>query len=103
MVREAAAALHDSEERLRVILENAPVGIDELTPGGDLLSANRYFCELVGYRPDELLSRPISDIIHPDDRAADLASTRRLVAGELASLLDKKRFLRKGGGIYGPM
>ncbi len=99
MVKEAAAALRDSEQRLRVILDNAPVGIDELTPGGDLVSANHYFCQLVGYGLDELVSRPISDVIHPDDRAADLASTERLITGELASYTMEKRFLRKDGGM----
>ncbi|HUJ07946.1 MAG TPA: PAS domain S-box protein [Streptosporangiaceae bacterium] len=97
LVRESAAVVRGSEERLRVIFENAPIGIDELTPGGKIVRVNQHFCDIVGRRAEELADRQIDDIIHPDDRAADRASTDRLVAGQMPSYTAEKRFVGKDG------
>ena len=98
-VRESAAILRDSTERLRVIFENAPIGIDELTPDGHIVRVNQHFCDIVGYQSAELAGRPIGDLTHPGDRAADEAHTRQLLAGEIPSYSIEKRFVTKGGAV----
>jgi PAS domain S-box-containing protein len=56
--RRAAAAARESEEHSRLLAEAA---FDALAihDGGVLLSANRQYFEMFGYRPEELLGRPV--------------------------------------------
>ena len=66
--KSAEAALQQSEEKYRVLLENAAEAIS-VAQEGKLRFANRKTEELTGYTHEELISRPLVDFIHPDDRA----------------------------------
>ncbi|MCW2905495.1 MAG: sensory transduction histidine kinase [Actinomycetia bacterium] len=93
------AALRESEERLRVLFDNAPVGIEDVALSGDLVRVNPRFCQITGYTADELRSLRVQDITHPDDLDADLANLQRLRSGEIDSISMEKRDLRKDGGV----
>ena len=97
--RTAHEALRESEQRLRAIVDSAPVGINELDPAGNLVHGNPRFFEIVGYPPADLLGRPLSEIVHGDDRTADLEHTRALLAGETTHYSCEKRFLRPDGSV----
>ena len=98
-VKRAQAALRESEERLRAIFDNAPVGISDLSPGGEFVRVNPRFCQITGYTADELRSLRLADITHPDDLGANLALLRRLLAGEIDTDSIEKRYLRKDGAV----
>jgi diguanylate cyclase (GGDEF)-like protein/PAS domain S-box-containing protein len=50
---------------------------------GLLTSVNGAWRETLGYRPEELLGRPLIDLVHPEDREATIAERRKLtVFGE---------------------
>ena len=66
--KRAEAALQQSEEKYRVLVENAEEAIC-VAQGGMLKFVNRMTSELTGYTREELTSRPLGDFIHPDDRA----------------------------------
>ncbi|MGE5138012.1 MAG: GAF domain-containing protein, partial [Rudaea sp.] len=53
----AEAALRDSEERYRNLVENAPVGIYRTTPDGHILAANPTIVRMLGYNSFEELVR----------------------------------------------
>ncbi|HUD37933.1 MAG TPA: PAS domain S-box protein [Streptosporangiaceae bacterium] len=91
----------ESEERLRVLFDNAPVGMGEMTLSGELVRANSLYGQILGYTVDELLSPALSrqDFTHPDDRDAELADRQRLLAGEIDTYSIEKRFLHRDGGI----
>ena len=95
----AHEALRVSEERLRALVDNAPIGIEELTLSGELVRVNPRWCEITGYTADELRSLRIQDITHPDDLDADLANMQRLGSGEIDSYSMEKRDVRKDGGV----
>ena len=95
----AHQALRVSEERLRTLVDNAPIGIEELALSGELVRVNPRLCEITGYTADELLSLRIQDITHPGDLATDLANMQRLSSGEIDSYSMEKRDLRKDGGV----
>jgi len=95
--RRAEANFTESEERLRAVFENAGVGLAYLTPQGRFLQVNRRMCDILGYRPDELMTMSFQEITHPAHLDADLDSLRRLTAGEGESYTTEKRYLRKDG------
>ena len=95
----AHEALRVSEGRLRALVDNAPIGIEELTLSGELVQVNPRMCEITGYTADELRSLRIQDITHPGDLDADLAHMQRLRSGEIDSFSLEKRDLRKDGGV----
>jgi PAS domain S-box-containing protein len=95
----AHQALRVSEERLRALFDNAPIGIEELTLNGELVRVNPRFGEITGYTAHELRSLRIQDITHPGDLDAELANMRRLSSGEIDSFSMEKRDVRKDGGV----
>jgi PAS domain S-box-containing protein len=95
----AHQALSVSEERLRALVDNAPIGIEELALSGEMLRVNPRFCDITGYTAGELRSLRIEDITHPGDLEADLDNMRRLSSGEIDSYSMEKRDVRKDGGV----
>jgi PAS domain S-box-containing protein len=61
------AALRESEERHRILIENAAQSIIVIE-GGIVKFANSKTYELHGYTVDEMNSMPLENLIHPDDR-----------------------------------
>jgi diguanylate cyclase (GGDEF)-like protein/PAS domain S-box-containing protein len=66
--KEAEEALRESEERFRTAFEDAPIGVALVGLDRSHLRVNRAYCEMLGYSEEELLVKPHSEIIHPDDR-----------------------------------
>ena len=98
-IKRTQDALTESEERLQALVDNAPVGIDDVGLDGEIVQANDYFCRLTGYTADELRSLRIQDITHPDDVGADVVGLQRLRSGEATSFSMRKRYVRKDGDV----
>jgi PAS domain S-box-containing protein len=93
-------ALRASEVRLRVLFDNAPIGVGEVTLGGELVRVNQYFCQFVGYTADEVLSmRGMTDLLHPDDVETHRGIRQRIAAEEIDRYSAERRFVQKGGGV----
>src|SRR5215471_6203967 len=103
LAREQAEAaneqLRESEERFRLTIDEAPIGMARVALDGRFLRVNRVLCEIVGYSADDLLARNWQSITHPDDLEADLAASRQLERGEIPRYKIEKRYIRKGGSI----
>ncbi len=95
--RRVEADLRDSEERFRLVLEEAPIGMSLVSLTGRYQRVNRELCAILGYEESELLQRRWQDITHPDDLETDLDLVSRLVAGRIARYELEKRYLRKDG------
>ncbi|MCB1310149.1 MAG: diguanylate cyclase, partial [Leptospiraceae bacterium] len=67
-LQNARKLLSESEEKYQAIVEQALVGLFFLSENR-LLFVNPRFAEIFGYTAEELLSIPMEDIVHPDDRA----------------------------------
>ncbi len=65
--REALAQLRASEERNRLLVENATEGI-VVIQDGEIVFANSQVTEVIGDSEPGQPSRPITELIHPDDR-----------------------------------
>jgi PAS domain S-box-containing protein len=85
------------EERFRATIDQAAIGICQVTPEGHFVLANRKLCEIVQYTPEELRSRTFQDLTHPDSLLENLAGLNQLRAGEIPSYTAEKQYLRKDG------
>jgi len=90
-------ALRESEERFRSTFERSAVGVAHVAPDGQWLWLNQKFCEILGYRQDELINMRFQDVTHPDDLDADLGQVANVGAGLADQYSMEKRYIRKGG------
>jgi PAS domain S-box-containing protein len=95
----ASKALRESEERFRVTFDQASIGIAQIGLDGQLLRINHRYGALLGYSPEELMSRGLQAVTHSDDQATDSAFARRAIAGEMSSYSMDKRHWRKDGTL----
>jgi PAS domain S-box-containing protein len=93
----AATPREMNEATFRAALEQAAVGIAQLSLDGCFLTVNDRFCQIVGYPREELVGRSFTDITAPADLEADLASTARLRSGEISTHMMEKRYIHKDG------
>jgi diguanylate cyclase (GGDEF)-like protein/PAS domain S-box-containing protein len=94
---EAELRLAESEEMLRLAMDNAPIGMTLTTQDGRWLRINRALCRLVGRTEEEMRGLTFRDITHPDDVDNDIEQLRRLISGETASCQFDKRYLKPDG------
>ncbi len=92
-----ASALRDSEQRLRNIFDNAPIGIAFTDVNGVLQDVNPYFCRLLGYSATELQRMRLMDITDPEDVAEDVRLGLQLLRGEIAIYRRHKRYRDAAG------
>ncbi|MGH2654474.1 MAG: PAS domain-containing sensor histidine kinase [Actinomycetota bacterium] len=78
--RRAEAALRESEERHRELVENAGDIVFTHDPAGNFISVNRAVKRVLGYAPDELMGTSIVNLVAPGDR--DRSRETILGAGE---------------------
>ena len=96
--RQAAVAARDSETRFHTVFNQAAVGMLQIdSQTGLIVRANQRFCDLLGYRMEELVKLRLQQVSHPDDleRSADLL--RQLNNGEIDEYRLEKRYQRKDG------
>src|SRR5258708_6939589 len=96
---EVRHALAESDARFRATFENVAVGISHVAPDGRFLRFNKALSRLLGWPADELITKSVQEITHPDDLAFELAEWERLRAGKIDSYSVEKRDLRKDGTI----
>lgn len=95
--KQAEVDLRESEERFRATFDQAAVGMAQISPDGHYVRVNERLCEILGYSRIELLQKTYKAITHPDDLAADVVQTERLLAGEITSYTLEKRYVHKNG------
>ena len=92
----AEQALRTSEERYGAAFEQVAIGLAEVAFDGRFLRVNRYLCERLGYTAEELLSKGVADVTHPDDLEATRKYLREAV-GWRGAYRREKRYVRKDG------
>jgi PAS domain S-box-containing protein len=95
----ALERLRESEERFRLTIDEAPIGMARVALDGRFVRVNHALCEIVGYTADELRALTFQAITHPDDVEDDVAAARQLERGEIPRYQVEKRYIRKDGSI----
>ncbi|HMK57283.1 MAG TPA: sigma 54-interacting transcriptional regulator [Dissulfurispiraceae bacterium] len=97
--KNAEMALRESEEKFRRTFDQAPIGAAMLDLNFSFVQVNKALCDITGYAEEELLSRRILDIIHPDDVSVGVGYASRLIKGEIDFYQNDRRFIHKDGGV----
>jgi PAS domain S-box-containing protein len=84
-------------DRFRTLVEQAAIGIEQVSLDGRILDVNRVVAAMLGYEPGELRGRPVGDITHPDHTAETTELHRQLIDGTIPSYTVEKRYPRKDG------
>ena len=97
-------ALQKRDERLRLLFENAPIGICIFDKNGLLLLVNKFSERCFGQPRDELMRHGLPRFLHPDDREQTKQALLRMVknhnkAGE-HFVIENRYFAADGRTIY---
>ncbi|MGE0683209.1 MAG: PAS domain S-box protein [Candidatus Binatia bacterium] len=92
------AALRESEERYRTLVEQASDGIFTVDPNGNFLDVNTRGCEIIGYERDEILRMRITDPFEPEDLSTAPLKLQELRAGQ--NTLTERRLKRRDGSLF---
>jgi PAS domain S-box-containing protein len=95
--RRTGAALGESEERYRSLLENANDPIATMSLDGIILSVNRALERTFGYAREELIGQHYAKFVTPATHAEWLERTRRVVAGEKLPDIAEIEVVRRDG------
>lgn len=91
------AALQESEARFRAVFEEGPLGMAIVDLDYRYVQVNQAFCDMTGYRGDELAGLTFTDLTHPDDHDIHVEQTGLLRRGQLEVMDIEKRYIRKDG------
>ena len=78
--KRAEEALQESQEKYRLLFENASDAI-YIAQDGIIKFSNPGLLDLIGYSGEELAKMPFTDLIHPADRRMVLARYQKRIAG----------------------
>ena len=91
--------LRESEERFRLMFEQASVGMAFASLEGQLIQVNQSYCDITGYTKEELLNRTVSSITHPDDVAKQEEVFQYLLQNNVQPRPAEKRYIRRDGSF----
>ncbi|MFZ1083548.1 MAG: PAS domain S-box protein [Terracidiphilus sp.] len=95
----AEKQLRDSEELYRATFDQVAFGIAHCSFEGIYLRGNHRFAEIIGYPPEEVPGLAVQQVTAPEDLALRMEALERVSSGEIASITDERRYLRKGGSL----
>jgi diguanylate cyclase (GGDEF)-like protein/PAS domain S-box-containing protein len=94
---DAQQLLVEANERFEQTIANAPIGMALVGVDGTWLEVNQALCEILGHQRDQLLTKTIHEITHPEDLDSDRALIDELLAGDRSSYNIERRYLRADG------
>lgn len=96
--KRSEAALRESEERYRMLIETAKDVIFRLSMDGKIVSLNRAFEAVTGWRREEWIGKDFAPLVHPEDRPLSLSRFEAILRGEAGSQNTYR--VRKKSGEY---
>jgi two-component system cell cycle sensor histidine kinase/response regulator CckA len=97
--KQVKAELRESDNKFRSIFEQAAMGVARVSLDGAWLEVNKKLCAIVGYSQQQLLTKSIQDLTHPEDLEIDQAALSQLINNEIRTYTKEKRYYNLGGVI----
>jgi len=97
--KQSEEALRESEEKYRLLVENADDGI-YVAQDENIKFLNPGLEKITGYAGDELMQTNFNSFIHPEDRGMVMARYKRRMAGETPPIHYSFRILHKNGEVH---
>ncbi|GEC71496.1 hypothetical protein FFL01_10350 [Flavobacterium flevense] len=98
LLKKQAEKLLKNEIKFKSVFDQAAVGITYVdTVTGQLLEANKKYCDLLGYTEQEIKQKTIQDIVHPDDLEESISNFKKLKAGIIREYSTERRHVTKSG------
>jgi PAS domain S-box-containing protein len=94
------AALRDSEQRLRTIGTQLPIGVVTMAVDGSILESNPRMRKMVGHAAPALGTYTIADLAHPDDQPELRRQLVELAEGRLPLLRQRLRLVHRDGAEF---
>jgi PAS domain S-box-containing protein len=95
----AEIVLKENEAKFHIAFDNAPSGMIMYDHDGIYREVNQMFCDMLGYRRDELIEKHSSEFIHPDDFEMTKSWSLRINNGDFSQPELEKRYFHKDGHI----
>ena len=92
----AEIAFREREAQLSAFITQSAAGFAQVDLNGKFTLANDRFCEICGWKREELLGLTMQDIMHPDDADREMALLRA-AALDGTPFTDEMRYLRPDG------
>ncbi len=96
-LRRTQDGLRVSEERFRLLFEEAPVPYHEIDRDGIVRRVNQAEIALLGLDPASILGRPVWSFVAPEERAAMQQATLAKLAGSDVLAPETRTYLTAGG------
>ncbi len=95
----AEEALEENEEKLRLMIDNSPIGFSATDLKGNFIDVNPAVCNMVGYTSEEILHKHFDQFSHPDDRKQNNELYKKLLENKIPHFDLEKRYIHKNGRI----
>ena len=97
--KEAEKSLRENEEKLRLIINNSPIGVSTTDLEGHFIDVNPALCKITGYSKEEMIHKHFNKFSHPDDKNINSEKFKNLVKGKIPYFTLEKRYIHKNGNI----
>ncbi len=87
------------EERFRLTIDNAPVGMAMVDLDGSILRANQALSEMFQYSPEELISRKLTELQVSNKTGEDDPLLEQLMSNTIPKYYSSKEYFRKDGTV----
>ncbi|MGC1404047.1 MAG: PAS domain S-box protein, partial [Thermodesulfobacteriota bacterium] len=92
-------AFHLSEEKYQLLVNNANEGI-MVCQDSMIKFVNPRAAEITGYAPEELILKPLLELVHPDDHEIVRERTAKRLRGEFVKPINIYKGLKKNGQTH---
>ncbi|MEM3875123.1 MAG: PAS domain S-box protein [Candidatus Bathyarchaeia archaeon] len=98
--KKAESALVESERRYRTLVEAAPDVIYSVSSDGRIISLNPAFEKITGWKCEEWIGKPFTELVHPEDLERAVESFQKTLAGK-PEVVELRVRLRSGEYLVG--
>lgn len=100
LLKEQKTKLLKNEMKFKTIFDQATIGFAIIDSSSfDFIEANSKYCNMLGYKFDEIKEKGITNITHPDDVEKSLLNLINLEENKFKEYSSEKRYITKSGKI----